>query len=591
MRHLTTAELLLYAEGELDQHELCQHVPDCVDCKAQLVDLQETYVHAANAIREQTAQHPVRPLQLQKLRERLAVEAELLADHLSTQDLLLSVEDGLNVDGRAHLARCTVCQDRAASLHLQLAEIEVELHRRIAFEFPEERRAAALAALRARLQHEVERQTARSFSVRDWLPSFTLPRLPAFASYSAAFAAVCLAAWLGIGGVAPGPVPALDSLARIEPPAAPALRPTALQEPTYLPQEAGSPDLQLAPELVEPPARFAWTADPLRSVPAAPVRLAWTPPAPALQQAARRVDSLSFELLAGPDLPVALPDAPAWTLPDPSATDTAAIPDEDSVESVVVGTWMLVRAGLWDQDVRAGGPRGRIHFVGSVATDRERLAAEKALAAFAEGQPVDFSIAVRNSPLAQAGDRLPAAMGLGQQPVGLVRNSLLEHYEDAARRSFREPDRSLLESELDRYVTGVLRHDTELLSHANALHSFLSQPGIEAARDSDRFRKVVRFHLDAIWSHQAGIHDLLSEGLPRRFWAYRGRSGDPGEMEGVEAESLALQEDALALDRALTSLLFGTGEGLDVRGRNLSINNLLKHLRQRTERLRDATRP
>ena len=127
MRHLTTDELLLYAEGELGDRALCRHLWDCVDCKAQLVDVQETYFHAASAIRAQALDLSTQPSQLHRLRARLAAEAELLAAHLDTEDLLLSVEGELEGDRQAHLATCVACQDRAADLHIRLAEIECEL--------------------------------------------------------------------------------------------------------------------------------------------------------------------------------------------------------------------------------------------------------------------------------------------------------------------------------------------------------------------------------------------------------------------------------------------------------------------------------
>ncbi len=587
MRHLTTEELLLYAEGELEQRELCQHVQDCVECKARMVDLQETYVHAASVLRQQSEPVPVRPMQMELLRQRLALEVQMLSEHLSTQDLLLSVEDGLDAAGRSHLAACGHCQDRAASLHLQLAEIEVELHRQVAFEFPEERRAAALAALRARLQVEIERQSAPAFSLRDWLGSLTLPRVPALAPYAGAAAAVCLVAWLGMDGIAPRPVPAPESLARIELPEAPALSVQRQMPPAATGSSAAA--AARAEEASLSPRRFEPTIEPARLAPAAPARLAWAP-APDLQPALRLERSGPFGLLAGSPLPPQLPVPPAGTLPTPSAPEDRPLAEEDSLDSVIDGTWMLVQAGLWNRDLSAGGSSGQVRFSGSVASDRERLAAERALAGVAGDRPVEFAISVRNDSPEQAGGALRAGLEQGQQPTGLVRNSLLQHYEDAARRSFQRPDRNLLESELDRYVTRVLRHDTELLSHANALSGFLGRPGIGDAGDSDRFRKVLRFHLDGIRDHQAGIHDLLSEALARRFWVHRGQPGDPERTEGFEAEGVALREDALALDRALTSLLFGTAEAFDARGSNLSINSLLKRLRQRTERLRDATR-
>ena len=196
MRHLTTDELLLYAEGELESRGLCSHVRDCVDCKARLVDLQEIYVHATAALRPRCQGIAARPPQMRSLRLRLAAEAELLSAHLGTEELLLAVEDQLGAGEQAHLRACGACQDRAAELHVQLAEIECELHAQRAFELPASRRAAALAALRERLALEVE---SRTVAARPWirLPRLGSIRVPAFASYALAGALAGLIAWTG----------------------------------------------------------------------------------------------------------------------------------------------------------------------------------------------------------------------------------------------------------------------------------------------------------------------------------------------------------------------------------------------------------
>ncbi len=591
MRHLTTEELLLYAEGELSQPELCRHVSECVECKAQMVDLQEMYVTAAKAIRRHVRSQTVEPPRVQALQKRLAEEVDLLSAHLSAGDLLLSIEDELDPAGVAHLSRCSECQDRAANLHIQLAEIEFALRRQVDFALPEVRRAAALVALRKRLHKEVERQTVPAFSVRDWLPAFALPRIPAFASYSAAVVAACLVVWMGVEGIVPGPVPEPASIARTELPGVPPLALVVAEDPPDRMDLSGTGDSQPSPEQTPSPARFDWSADVDRRAPSAPANLAWAP-APVLKPGVHLDDSLlALDMPVGSALPAWLPDAATPTVPVPPARGGSSARAEGSVEAVVEGVWMLVQADLWNQDIRVGGSTGQVRFAGNVASERARLTIERALRRVANGRPVSFAISVLDSrPVSAVGQPTTASV-LSQEPVGPVRNSLLEHYEDAARRSFQGLDRSLLEGELDRYVTRVLQHDTELLSHANALQGFLSQPGIEAVRDSDSFRKVLRFHLDAIWDHQAGIHDLLSEALSRRFWAYRSRLDDPGDTDSIEAEGTALRTDALALDRGLTDLLFGSSEARDAGASSPSINTLLKRLRQRTERLRAATKP
>ena len=218
---------------------------------------------------------------------------------------------------------------------------------------------------------------------------------------------------------------------------------------------------------------------------------------------------------------------PAW--PEPASVPVSTQP-ADSLDSVVEGTWRLARTGYWKMGLRAGGAGGTIRFSGPVATESERLAAEKALLAVADGWPVEFAFSVQRPAAAPDDTWAVPALGRGRQAGGLVRNSLLEHYADAARRSFVQVGPGLLENELDRYVSGVLRHDGELLSHAHALRELLSRPGIEGMQRTDAFRQVVRFHLDGISRHEKGIYDRLSEALPRRYWAYSsGESGHPGD--------------------------------------------------------------
>ena len=181
------------------------------------------------------------------------------------------------------------------------------------------------------------------------------------------------------------------------------------------------------------------------------------------------------------------------------------------------------------------------------------------------------------------------SVGVTSQPSGgLVRSSLLQHYEDAARRSFQPLDRALLEGELDRYVSGVFRHGADLLAHVHALHGLLNRSGIDLARSSEGLRRVVRFHLRGILDHEAGIYRQLSEALPRQYWAYGGAQERPARPGSLGALSRDLLKDTLALDRALATMFFGPGEALDARANNLSTANLLLRVRLGARHLRSA---
>lgn len=581
MRHLSTAELLLYAEGELVERELCRHVRECVDCKARLVDVQETYVLAAKAIRARPPEAAAQPAQLRRLRVRLAAEAELLSAHLSTEELLLSVEDGLGADRQEHLAACASCQDQAADIHLRLAEIECEFHRQLAFELPAERRAVALAKLRERLAQEVELQTAASASW-SWLPTFRLPawlKTPATAPYAAACAAALLAVWVGWNAV---PAPAsldLPSMARLAPPPAPASawNLTARMSPL----EAVRTAERLPPQR---PALFDWTPEPAVSGPApAPVplrgaaapELAWMAPEPSVPAFAQLESMQLSEPLAVAQL------AAAQSAP---AADSVPV-GRDAPEAVIQGAWMLARTGWWQEAIQATGTAASIRFAGSVASERDRVAAERDLRAVADGWPVSFAISVPGdraaAPPPQAAPGDP-----GRPSGGLLRNTLLEHYRDAARRSFQQPEPSLLESELDRYVSEMFRHESELLAHASALRGVLAAPGIEGLRHAASLRNLVDFHLDAVERHQSAIDSRLSEALPRRYWAHRGSQEAHAPADSLAASGRFLAQAALDLDRNLTAMFFGSRGAVDAQTSNLSAADLLKRIRQRARELR-----
>ena len=251
---------------------------------------------------------------------------------------------------------------------------------------------------------------------------------------------------------------------------------------------------------------------------------------------------------------------------------------------------MLIKAGLWKANMQVRGTAQSIRFTGAVASEQERTRAEEALFAVANGRPVEIEIGVRSSHLAASA--APAAVRASRtRSLGTtVRNSLLQHYKDAARRSFQPLDRSMLENELDLYVSDVMRHDAQLLAHVHALHNLLSRPDIVQARTTDSFRRVVRYHLDGIARHEANIYGQLSEALPRRYWAYRGPRATNSSSDDLQAASTALLEDALGLDQALSSLFFGGSGLLDVRESNPSSASLLARLRQRTRQLRSAIR-
>ena len=582
MRHLSTEELLLYANGELEDRGLCRHVVECVDCKARLVDLQESYVLTATAICEALPAPAPGPEQLAMLRKRLAAEEQLLSMHLSTADLLLSIENSLSPELEAHLATCASCQSRAADLHVQLASIEYELRRESTFELPLDRRAAALAALRGRLEQEVESQRTASKRFWDWIPQVRANLIPEMTPYAAAFAGICLAAWLGWNAVSTPDTPEPATVAQLtETISAPA--PVAMEVPQSVGLEAE--DRTTSPE------RFDWTVAEQRQVAPASPRVLVAGAAPDARAGTGPSHFAPVTLPRLDHLPE--PQAPAGVAlaqAVPETSSPAPLTVQTSPEVLAEGSWMLIEAGLWKANLQASGTSGAIRFTGSVASERERIHAEEALFAVANGRHVEFEIAVRSSNVAAIAMpevvRASRTRSLGTS----VRNSLLQHYRDAARRSFQPLDRSMLENELDLYVSDIMRHDADLLAHVHALHALLSRSDTAQVRQTDSFQRVVRYHLDGIARHQEDIYGQLSEALPRRYWAHRGPRDKGNISDDLQAAGKALLKDALALDQALSSLFFEGSEMLDVRDSNLSSASLLARLRQHTRQLRTAIR-
>lgn len=583
MRHLSPEELLLYANGELEDRGLRRHVAECVDCKSRLVDMQESFVLTAAAIHEALPAPAPRPEQFAALRKRLAAEAQLLSLHLSTEDLLLSIENSLSPELEAHLAMCADCQRRAADLHVQLASIEYELSRESAFELPLDQKAAALAALRGRLEEEVESQRSANTRIWQWMPQIRPYQIPALTPYAAAFAGVCLAAWLGwnvIGTPQPtAPVTTAQLTEAASPPSA-----LTVQAPQAVALEITAQTM--------PRERFQWiAAEPRQAAPASMLRALVASTAPEVSVGMAPSHLALVELPHLDELPQPLAPSPAVlaeAVPDAGSTAPPTVRADPEV--LAEGSWMLIKAGLWKAGLEPRGTAESIRFAGTVASERERVRAEKALLAVADGRPIEFDIAVRGARV--PAEALPDAVRASRtRSLGTtVRTALLQHYRDAARRSFQPLDRSMLENELDLYVSDVMRYDADLLAHVHALHNLVSRSHIARVRDADSFRRAARYHLDGIARHEANIHGQLSEALPRRYWAYRGPRVTDRNDSDLQATSKALLQDALALDQALSSLFFGGSDVLDISEGSPSSASLLARLRQRTRQLRSAIR-
>jgi hypothetical protein len=168
---------------------------------------------------------------------------------------------------------------------------------------------------------------------------------------------------------------------------------------------------------------------------------------------------------------------------------------------------------------------------------------------------------------------------------GLVRTALVEHYRDAARRSFQTADAPALDAEITRYVSDIFRSQSDLIGHVYELDQLLN-----AAPADERTVKQVRLHLKGALGSEAVIYNHLSEALPRRYWRYQGEEGAAASTDDLRAESKALLQDVLGLERTLTTVLTGSRQTVGIEEANSSSGELLRRIHERLGRIKDLTR-
>lgn len=187
---------------------------------------------------------------------------------------------------------------------------------------------------------------------------------------------------------------------------------------------------------------------------------------------------------------------------------------------------------------------------------------------------------------------VPTTVRGSDRPVGgVVRTALVEHYTDAARRSFRPVRQDLLEGELARYVSEVLKADSELLRQAYALHELVRSADVDALdREAQkRLRAEARRCIDSIHAEEQQLYAKLSEALPRRYWATRGdRSEDAAaQTASLEATSQELLNAALALDRNISAVFVDADEIVRLQAEPASMGDLLFQVRSSSRNLQE----
>ena len=531
--------------------------------------------------------------------------------HLTTEELLGHFDGELNAESSAHIDRCAACRQSMAELQSWLYEVEQDLRASAPAEVPE-LRAASWERLREAL-HPAKPVIA--FPLR-WAPAYAMAAglaIAALGGYMAlrapqSAAPLKVVEQTAIESAVPAPESVVAESVVAEPveiavfpePAPREAQKSAVAPPTQ-PTEIGQPA-----ETTAPGARFEIAAQATRASRPFESHVAFLQ-APALSV----VPSLSvspalMHITPGTlDLPLVpqprdtlVASAPAEAAPQAArqAAPQAALMTVEEAPFVLAGHRILNKASLWREDIRPVLHAGVLSFQGTVenAEVRERVTAEIQRAA--GGRQISFALLER-----QTGDTEPLLASASQTTGvrasgGVVRSSLLSHYSDAARRSFRAPEPAALESELDRYVSDVFRSQSRLLSHVYALHGVLASFDASlvselAPRDIDSFRQVVGFHTSAIREHEARIYDRLSEALPRRFWTYRADKDKAQGESDWRREGQLLLSDALDLDATLNALLVTPQTSIDTSGVNLSCGELLRRIRTRISHLEAPIQP
>jgi hypothetical protein len=298
---------------------------------------------------------------------------------------------------------------------------------------------------------------------------------------------------------------------------------------------------------------------------------------------------LAVSVVASAPVTFAFASVPTVSLP---LTETGEPLEADAYLAVLEARQWQLDAGLWREDVRAVWTDDGLAFAGSIESYGARELYIAAMEQRAGGRDLSFDLAVRDA--ADVAIRSVDAVRASSMG-GLVRTALMEHYRDAARRSFQPIGTSGLESEIARYVSEVFRNQNDLVGHAYQLDQLLNHS--PASRDSSAavakrmLSDLVRFHLDGIDGSEARIYDHLSEALPRRYWRYRNENGDSAAAYGdLGAESSALLDDVLGLERTLTVVLTGSEQTVAFSEAGRSSGELLRRIHDRLGRIRQLSR-
>lgn len=472
MRHLSTEELLLLADGELTTGQV-EHFGACVECQERLGALQGELTAVSSALSATLPSEDSSAQSWARLEQAMTQAAASNDLHLSPEELLLLIDGELSPLRAGHAGRCTGCGSAHSDVRKLLWDVESELRALVPSE-PLERRLAAEQALKQHLYPtapNVIEFPARRFSR---YAAAAVLLISAFAGYQV---------W--------NQTPQAEE---------PAMTAQGILPPTAVVRASVRPEIE---------------SRSLIALDAAPT--------------ANPVPVERFEAIA----PVSMVE-----------------PAAQAIEAI--------------------------------APAMQLARFETPASSFAFGRLPTVSAPSQTEPVRQLAEPefVPTATG------GLVRTALVEHYRDAARRSFQTADAPALDAEIARYVSDVFRSQSDLIGHVYELEQLLS-----VAPADELQAKQVRLHLKGALNSEAVIYDHLSEALPRRYWRYQGEEGaEDVSTNDLRAESKALLHDVLGLERTLTTVLTGSSQTVGIEEANSSSGELLRRIHERLSRIKDLTR-
>jgi len=513
--------------------------------------------------------------------------------HLSTEELLLQCEGELGFERASHLDECEACRTALVNLVELLGDAEQELRATVPSETAVEH-AAAWDVIEQRISSKPA--TVITFPVR-WAGAYAAAAALGFAVFNGAMESDFFSP-----GSDAAPVTVAEAPVLTPPSLDPLPQPGVAQQTAPITSAPVVAAVEIAPPATERRGATPVVAPSVDSTPMVAEqrvldRYAGKEQALLANPTATALPSLRAPMIAGlqtlrtPSMPLTaapLMEAPVAVV-EPTAIDKQPL-TLAAAREVIEGHWILHRAKVWREDIAPAWTDEGLIFTGTVENEQVRGEVTAAIRSVDKAGKVPIELRLRAASTNVAGSVLSAPTGQGI-PGGVVRTSLLEHYGDAARRSFASTEASALEGELDRFMNEVFENQSSLLAHAYELKTLTGVvPAnlVSEVGSSSRFVDLAALHANAVRRHQARIYDLLSEVLPRKYWTYKGKDENASSGD-LQVEAAALLEDALELDANLTAMLSTPRHLLDAGDANVSCGEALSRIRTRLHRIRADT--